>query len=107
MRPNAPSDRTRRVNEHGEIDNLFQGSVPPTDTAVARQGEIYPGDGNLHTRTSATIQVYQLGEVRDYNHPDDSGRGFSVLATDVPAVTVWLPRSMGVGWVSQDQGGTQ
>lgn len=107
MRPNSPPPRYRRVDINGQIDNIFQGAQPATNQNGVRQGAIYPGDRKVVAPHEVTIQIHQLDEVRDYEHPDGSSRDYSVLATNIPVVAVWLPQDMGAGWVVQDQGGSQ
>lgn len=83
--------RERSIDATGEIPNLFQGAN--YDESVTPRQTVYPGDREIRTNGQLTIQIHTL-EVKD---------GPTVLARDVPAVTVWVPRVMAAAWLSQAQ----
>ncbi len=67
--------RTRRLNRHEEIQQLFQGRNP-------RTGEvIYPGDSEIKDENVLTIQIHMLNI-----------RGTEYI--DVPTLAIWIPESM-------------
>lgn len=84
--------RERGVDDDDEILNLFQGAYPDN------KGKIYPGDMKIRATHGLTIQIHYLSV----------GRGKSkdreVIADNVPAVAVWMPREMSADWVAQEQG---
>ena len=83
--------RKRTLGKKNEISQpiLFQGPNPKT-------GKIYPGDSKIRGR-GVTIQIHKL------ELTTENGDIFS----DVPVVTVWLPKNVSTGWLVQDQGGTE
>jgi len=83
--------RERSVDGVGEIPNLFQGAN--YDETVTPREIVYAGDREIHVDGELTIQIHTL-EVKN---------GASVLARDVPALTVWVPRVMAAVWLSQAQ----
>lgn len=67
--------RVRRLNNHDEIQQLFQGRNP-------RTGEvIYPGDSEIKDENVLTIQIHMLN-IRDTEY------------TDVTTLAIWVPESM-------------
>jgi hypothetical protein len=83
--------RERSIDNAGEIPNLFQGAN--YDESVTPRQLVYPGDREIHSNGQLTVQIHTL-EVKD---------GATVMARDVPAVTVWVPRAMAAAWLSQAQ----
>lgn len=83
--------RERGLDNRGEILNLFQGHNPEDARPADR---IYPGDRGIHAPDVLTIQLHRL----DLKHNGN------VVAADVPAVAVWVPRRMSAHWISQQQG---
>ena len=83
--------RDRSVDSQGEIPNLFQGAN--YDESVSPREMVYPGDREIRVDGQLTIQVHTL-EVKSASR---------VLARDVPAVTVWVPRALSAPWLSQAQ----
>ena len=83
--------RERTLDDTDEIPTLFQGRNPKTGKVI------YPGDQKIRASQGVTIQVHNLQVVRK------NGETFS----DVPAVAVWLPKSMSTDWLVQNQGGTK
>lgn len=84
--------RMRSVNDADEIPTLFQGAnydrsaIPPKET--------YPGDERIHSTEELTIQIHTLRVERDG----------ALIADEVPAIAVWVPKRMAASWVSQPQG---
>jgi hypothetical protein len=87
--------RDRRVNDEDEIAKLFEGAYP--DEPEERVGEIYPGDSHIRASSGLTIQIHTL------NITKGTGAARQVLAQEVPALAVWVPREMAAAWVVQDQ----
>lgn len=83
--------RERSIDNAGEIPNLFQGAN--YDESVTPRQLVYPGDRDIHSNGQLTVQIHTL-EVKD---------DATVVARDVPAVTVWVPRAMAAAWLSQAQ----
>jgi hypothetical protein len=83
--------RERSIDGAGEIPNLFQGAN--YDESVAPRQLVYPGDREIRVDDELTIQIHTL-EVKS---------GESVIARDVAAITVWVPRAMAAAWLSQAQ----
>jgi hypothetical protein len=82
------STRDRSMNRGGRIKNLFQGAAPD------KHGEIYPGDLAIRQDDQVTIQVHNL----DLYHGNVQGEP---TATEVPVITVWVPRSASRGFVTK------
>ena len=87
--------RRRRVNNNGEIPNLFQGQAP-VDPPEHR-GEVYPGDRKIYDRDTVTIQIHTLDLTEGNNNSSN------VLMENVPVIAVWMPARLARSWVSQDQ----
>lgn len=83
--------RERAVDGEGEIPNLFQGAN--YDETTTPRVTLYPGDREIHGDGELAIQIHTLRVKSDS----------AVLADDVPAVTVWVPRVMSAAWLSQAQ----
>ena len=83
--------RSRGVNEHGEITNLFQGEAPVQP--VEHRGEVYPGDRAIRDLSNVTIQIHML----------DLMQGNNVILNTVPVMAVWMPARLAQGWVIQNQ----
>lgn len=88
-RMSPAAERSRGVDESGEITNLYQGEAPvfPVD----RRGSVYPGDRALRDAGNVTVQIHVLNLTRDGN----------VVARRVPVVAVWVPRRLRRGWLAQ------
>ena len=86
------------VNDDNEMARLFEGKYP--DEPADRVGEIYPGDLEIKTKNSLTIQIHTLNITRG------TGKNRQVLAQDVPAIAIWVPRQMAAPWLVQDQDGS-
>ena len=82
--------RNRDLDGAGEIPTLFQGAN--YDDSVSPRITLYPGDREIRDSEQLTIQLHTV-RVRMA-----SG---TVVAEDVPVVTVWVPAVMGHAWVSQ------
>ena len=85
--------RERSVNNdtENEIPELFQGQNP---SGTRNPSEIiYPGDERIRASHGMTIQLHNLRVLGPERGP--------VIADNVPAIAVWLPRSMSHDWVSQ------
>ncbi len=83
--------RRRSVDENSEIKNLFQGEN--FAEVNGRRETTYPGDRNIRGQSGLTIQIHRLS-IRD-----DQG---AEIASNVPAVAVWVPSEMAADWVIQD-----
>lgn len=88
--------RKHKVNNEGEIENLFQGEYPVDP--IEKRGTVYPGDRQLHDRDRVTVHIHRIS-VLDENRS-------SVIADNVPAVTVWVPRKMAADWLVQRKPGS-
>ena len=80
--------RRRRLGYDGQIVNLFQGGAPVQPLTL--RGSVYPGDRRIHAVEAVTVQIHDLDLT-------DSAKPPSLLEGHVPAVSVWVPRSMRVG----------
>lgn len=83
--------RERRIDENGEVSNLFQGEAPVNPPE--RRGEIYPGDRAIREQDSVTVQIHKVDLTQDRE----------VVKENVPVLAVWVPARLEVGWISQDQ----
>ncbi|GCE28128.1 hypothetical protein KDA_36120 [Dictyobacter alpinus] len=85
--PSAIRERSEDAKK-GEIPTLFQGAYPD------RFGKIYPGDRNIHAENELTIHIQYLRVLEEGTK--------NVVADNVPAITVWVPRKMSSPWYSQE-----
>ncbi|MBU1692505.1 MAG: Z1 domain-containing protein [Verrucomicrobia bacterium] len=86
--------RERKLNDDGNIPNLFQGAYP---VERARRGQIYPGDREIHDPNAVSIQLHTLAIPAELGvHPAYQG---------VPALAIWIPRDATGDVIVQDQGG--
>ena len=92
MSPNFKRDRSLR--ENGQIRQLFQGELPESPK---RRGEDYPGDRRMRTSENVTVQLHFLDLFQD------KVKAENIVATDVPVTAIWIPRRLGIGWITQDQ----
>lgn len=83
--------RRRAVDDNGKIRNLFQGAAPVDPPSL--RGSVYPGDRKMHESENVTIQVHFV----------DLTQNEVVVAEAVPVIAVWVPRRMGLSWVTQNQ----
>ncbi len=83
--------RERSIDTAGEIPNLFQGAN--YDESLKPKQVVYPGDRAIRADRQLTVQIHTL-DVKD---------DADVLARDVPALTVWVPRTMAAAWLAQPQ----
>src|SRR5262249_22476999 len=91
------SSRFRRLDEHDEIPNLFQGAAPVNPPE--RRGEIYPGDREIHADGQITIQIHTL-ELGDHS----TG---VVVFEDVVNLAIWVPEGIAGDVLIQQQGGLE
>lgn len=84
--------RVRSVNQDEEIPTLFQGANYANG---AKRDVVYPGDERVRAATGISIQIHTL-EVHS------QGRG-SVVASNVPAIAVWVPAAMAREWLVQER----
>lgn len=87
----AGRTRQRGLSEKNEIKNLFQGRYP--NDAPSPADWIYPGDERVRASDQLTIQLHLL----------DLDRDATVVAREVLAAAVWVPRQMSANWISQHQ----
>lgn len=83
--------RERGINRGGEVTNLFQGEAPVKPRE--RRGEVYPGDYAIKENGQISIQIHMLDLTRDGE----------VFRQNVPAIAVWVPARLAIGWIDQDQ----
>lgn len=81
------ASRRRGLNDLDEILNLFQGPNPD------KTGEIYPGDRQIRASQELTVQLHTLNLYEDKD----------LIASDVPALAVWVPKDMAANWIVQEQ----
>ena len=82
--------RQRKVNEDGEVSNLFQGEYPVKPPE--RRGKVYPGDRDIHDGDKVTIQIREL----ELTHKK------RVVARNVPVLAVWVPSRLARDWIVQE-----
>ena len=82
-------ERRRDLSNDGQIPQLFQGAN--YENEKGRRVTVYPGDREIRVREELTIQIHTL-LLRMDGEPD---------LPDVPALAVWVPRSMHEEWVVQ------
>lgn len=79
--------RIRTLGATGDIPELFQGANP-------KDGSIYPGDEKIRGQGGVTIQIHNLN-LQDHDTKE-------VIAENVPALAVWIPKEMGGDWLVQE-----
>jgi len=89
--------RFRRLDEHDEIPNLFQGAAPVNPPE--RRGEVYPGDREIHAEDQISIQIHTL-ELGDHATAN-------IVAEDIMNVAVWVPEGIAGDVLIQQQGGPE
>jgi hypothetical protein len=87
---NPTETRERKVDDKGDISNLFQGAYPENS------GEVYLGDRYIRAEKGVTVHIHYL-EVTKKNNKGNK----EVIAHNVPTVTVWIPREMAASWYVQ------
>jgi hypothetical protein len=85
---NSWTRRTRRLNRNNELQQLFQGQQPTTNSARFRIGAVYPGDSAIRDENLVSIQIHLL-DLRDTDF------------TDVPTLAVWIPAHIGTDIIRQ------
>jgi hypothetical protein len=85
-------ERVRSVNEDQEIPTLFQGANYADD---AHKDMVYPGDDSIRAENGLTIQIHTL-RVRQTDRGEE-------IASDVPAIAVWVPAEMAKDWLLQER----
>ncbi len=85
---NKDNTRTRKLDEKGEIPELFQGPTPGT-------GVKYPGDRQIKASKGVTIQIHEITIIQS----DD------ITIPDVSTIAIWLPENMSADLLIQNQGG--
>lgn len=83
--------RTRGIDENGEVTNIFQGAAPVYPRE--RRGEVYPGDLEMRDENTVGVQIHRLALTRED----------AVVMDDVPVIAVWVPAQLARGWVAQEQ----
>lgn len=83
--------RRRAVDRNGKIKNLFQGAAPVNPPKL--RGSVYPGDREIHEPEDVTVQAHSVDLMQDK----------IVVAERVPVIAIWLPRRMGLPWVTQSR----
>lgn len=79
--------RIRTLSATGDIPELFQGANP-------KDGSIYPGDEKIRGMMGVTIQIHNLN-LQDHDTK-------ALVAENVPALAIWLPKDMGGDWLVQE-----
>ena len=79
--------RERKLDRDGRIVNLLQGPHPDAD------GEIYPGDRQIHLADGVTIQIHRV-RIKE----NDGGR-----IDNVPTIAIWTPKSISQDLIIQSQ----
>ncbi len=79
--------RERKLDRDGRIVNLLQGPHPDAD------GEIYPGDRQIHLADGVTIQIHRV-RIKE----NDGGR-----IDNVPTIAIWTPKSISQDLITQSQ----
>lgn len=85
---NSWTRRTRRLNRNNELQQLFQGQQPTSNSAKFRIGEVYPGDSGIKDENLVSIQIHLLN-LRDTDF------------TDVPTLAIWIPNHIGTDIIRQ------
>ncbi len=84
-------ERSRSIDENGEVRQLFQGAAPVAPKE--HQGEIYPGDRDIREPEIVSVQIHTLSlRMND-----------EAVANNVPVIAVWIPTRLGRDWLVQDQ----
>ena len=83
--------RDRSLNEKDQLRGLFQGR--------SEKGReiIYPGDTEIKVPRCVTVQIHNFRILREQK----------VVRSDVPVLTVWLPKDISQGLLVQNQGGAE
>lgn len=80
--------RIRQLTKNDEIQQLFQGKQPTSNSGKFKIGEVYPGDSEIKDENLVSIQIHLLN-LRDTDF------------TDVPTLAVWIPDRIGVDIIRQ------
>lgn len=82
--------RRRRVDEDGEVNNLYQGEAPVEPRE--QRGTVYPGDRRIRDNDNISVQIHSLNLTREG----------VVVAENVPVLAVWVPARFARAWVAQE-----
>jgi Z1 domain len=87
-------ERVRSVNDAEQIPTLFQGAnyADKEKTVVT-----YPGDSEIHGKDEITIQIHTLRVMEKKQQ--------RLIASDVPALAVWVPSNIAKDWLVQETPG--
>lgn len=83
-------ERGRSVDDNGNIKQLFQGYQQD------KTGKNYPGDEAIRANFGVSVQIWKL-------RVETPGSDYS----EVPLVTVWVPKTASSAWIAQPQGGSK
>ena len=87
------TERRRELTDGGTINYLFQGESRAA--GGHRNGDVYPGDMSVIADAGLTLQLHTLTLRREGTD----------VATNVPAIALYVPEEMAAEWLVQTQGG--
>ena len=79
--------RRRALNNKDQLRGVFQGK--------SRDKVAYQGDVNIKTLGCVTVQIHRFTITRKKEE----------VCSDVPVLTVWIPKKLSQDWLVQNQGG--
>ena len=91
--------RQRRLNQHDNIKQLFQGEQPTTNGRL-KKGEVYVGDRNIRNQDKVTIQIHRLN-LTDVNGNVILNENGNSIYNDLISVAIWIPETIGKDIIRQ------
>lgn len=94
-RMSPAASRRRRVDDGGQIVNLYQGEAPTFPREL--RGTVYPGDRRIRVPDRVTIQVHSLTVTQGEGADEREIRG------NVQVLAVFVPARLARPWIAQNQ----
>ncbi|MDR2274892.1 MAG: Z1 domain-containing protein [Sphingobacterium sp.] len=91
--------RQRRLDQHDNIQQLFQGEQPATKGRL-RKDKVYVGDRNIKNEDKVTIQIHRLNltDVSGNVILDENG---NEIYNELVSVAIWIPETIGKDIIRQ------
>lgn len=95
FRMSPTARRRRRVDDDGQIPNLYQGEAPVSPPA--QRGSVYPGDRRIRISDRVSIQVHSLTLTQG------EGADERIVRDNVPVLAIFVPARLARPWLAQNQ----
>ncbi|WP_217903472.1 Z1 domain-containing protein [Flectobacillus sp. BAB-3569] len=92
--------RKRRLNQKGNIEQLFQGEQPTSSNGRFRKGEVYGGDRSIKNDSKVTIQIHRLNLTNNDGKPILNEEN-NIVFEDVINIAIWIPEEIGKDIIRQ------